>query len=388
MPAVEDPGRTRLAEVAAVFGRLGWVAFGGPASHVALMEREVVRRRRWLGAEEFGELFAACNLVPGPASTQLALLLGKRRAGWAGMALTALLFIGPAVLCMLALGELYLHLAARRQVAAALLGVDAAVVAILARAVVDLSRLGLRRPPTALIGAAACVAGVQGVSPVPVLVVGAAAAVLLLEPAAVRRALRGGHRRGGGRVRGVLLVAGPSGGAGSLLPLALTFLKIGAIAFGSGYVLLPLLHAELVGGRFGLTDHQIADAFGVAQATPGPVFATAAFLGVQVAGVPGGLVAAVAVFAPSVLYVNVVDVVAGAVRTRPAARAALNGALAAAVGLIAAAGLTLARTALTGAVEVGVAAVALLLLWVRPTAQPLAILGGAVAGVAAMLPPP
>jgi chromate transporter len=211
--------------------------------------------------------------------------------------------------------------------------------------------------------------------------------VLLLEPAAVRRALRGGHGPGG-RTRGLLLVAAPAGGAGTLLPLALGFLKIGAIAFGSGYVLLPLLHAELVGGRFGLTDHQIADAFGVAQATPGPVFALAAFLGVQVAGIPGGLVAALGVFAPSVLYVNVVDVVAGAVRTRPAARAALNGALAAAVGLIAAAGLTLARTALAGAVEVGVAAVALLLLWVRPTAQPLAILGGAVAGVAAMLPPP
>jgi chromate transporter len=388
MPAVEETRRSRLAGVAAVFGRLGWVAFGGPASHVALMEREVVRRRRWLGAEEFGELFAACNLVPGPSSTQLALLLGKRRAGWAGMGLTALLFIGPAVLCMLALGELYLHVAARRQVAAALLGIDAAVVAILVRAVVDLSRLGLRRPQTVLIGAAACLAGVQGVSPFPVLAGAAAAGVLLLEPAAVTRALRGGCGPGGGRARGLLLAAAPAGGAGTLLPLALGFLKIGAIAFGSGYVLLPLLHAELVGGRFGLTDHQIADAFGVAQATPGPVFALAAFLGVQVAGIPGGLVAAAAVFAPSVLYVNVVDVVAGAVHTRPAARAALNGALAAAVGLIAAAGVTLGRTALTGVVEVGVAVLALALLTVRPTAQPLAILAGAAVGAAAMLPPP
>jgi chromate transporter len=387
MPAVEETGRARLAEVAAVFGRLGWVTFGGPAVHVALMEREAVRRRRWLGDEEFGELFAACNLVPGPASTQLALLLGRRRAGWAGMGLTGLLFIGPAVLCMLALGELYLHVAARRQVAAALLGIDAAVVAILARAVVDLSRLGLRRPRTAVIGAASCVAGVGGVSPILVLAGAVAAGALLLEPAALSRALRGG-RGPGGRARGLLLVAPAGAGAATLLPLALSFLKIGAIALGSGYVLLPLLHAELVGGRFGLTDHQIADAFGVAQATPGPVFALAAFLGVQVAGIPGGLVAAVAIFAPSALYVSVVDLVAGAVRTRPAARAALNGALAAAVGLIAAAGLTLGRTALTGVVEVGVAVLALVLLTLRPTAQPLAILAGAAAGVAAMLPPP
>jgi len=383
---VDATRRARLGEVAAVFGRLGWVAFGGPASHVALMEREVVRRRRWLGAEEFGELFAACNLVPGPASTQLALLLGRRRAGWAGLGLAALLFIGPAVLCMLALGELALHLGGRRQVAALLLGVDAAVVAILVRAVVDLSRLGLRRGWTALIGAAACLAGTLGAGPVVVLAGGAAAGVLLLEPAAISRTLRGGG--GGGRAPAALLVAGPAVGSGVLAPLALAFLKIGAVAVGSGYVLLPLLHAELVGSRFGLTDHQIADAFGVSQATPGPVFATAAYLGVQVAGIPGGLLAAAAIFAPSLVYVPAVDAAATAIRTRPAARAALTGVLAAAVGLIAAAALSLARTALTGVAEVTGAAVALALLLVRPTAQPAAILTGALAGLASLLPPP
>ncbi|HEV7467502.1 MAG TPA: chromate efflux transporter [Candidatus Dormibacteraeota bacterium] len=378
---MEDGRGSRLAEVAAVFGRLGWTAFGGPASHVALMEREVVRRRHWLDESRFGELFAACNLVPGPASTQLALLIGKLRAGWAGMALAALLFIGPAVLCMLALGELYLHLAGRRQIAAALLGVDAAVVAILVRAILDLSRLGLRRWQTALIGAAGCAASLLGASPIPILAAAGGAGVLLIEPGAVTRVFgTAGAPRG--RVRGLLLAAAPSGGAGTLLPLALAFLKIGALAFGSGYVLLPLLHAELVGGRFGLTDHQIADAFGVAQATPGPVFATAAFLGVQVAGIPGGVVAALAVFAPSAVYVQVAGAVAAAVPSRPAARAALHGVLAAAVGLIAAAAVTLARTALAGAAEVVGAALALLLLLVRPTAQPLAILTGAAAGLA------
>jgi chromate transporter len=380
---VDATRRARLGEVAAVFGRLGWVAFGGPATHVALMEREVVRRRHWLGAAEFGELFAACNLLPGPASTQLALLLGRRRAGWPGLALAALLFIGPAVLCMLAFGELSLHLSGHRQVAALLLGVDAAVVAILLRAIVDLSRLGLRRPQTALIGAAACLAGALGAGSLAVLAGGAVLGLVLLEPAAIRRGLGGG-----GRARVLLLTAVPAGGTGVLAPLALAFLKIGAIAFGSGYVLLPLLHSELVGGRFGLSDRQIADAFGVAQATPGPVFATAAFLGVQVAGIPGGLVAAVAIFAPSLVYVPVVDAVAGAIRTRPAARAALNGVLAAAVGLIAAAALSLARSALTGVAEVAGAVVALALLVVRPTAQPAAILAGAAAGLASLLPPP
>jgi chromate transporter len=383
---VDATRRERLGEVAAVFGRLGWVAFGGPATHVALMEREVVRRRGWLDAREFGELFAACNLVPGPGSTQLALLLGLRRAGWAGLGLVALLFIGPAVLCMLVLGELSLHLGGRRQVAALLLGIDAAVVAILVRAVVDLSRLGLRRAPTALIGAAACVAGTLGAGPAPVLAGGAAAAVLLLRPGAIARVLRAGADRG--RAGALVLATGVAGGGGSLVPLGLTFLKIGAIAFGSGYVLLPLLHSELVGGRFGLTDHQIADAFGVSQATPGPVFATAAYLGVQVAGIPGGVVAAAAIFAPSLVYVPAVSAIAALVRTRPVARAALDGVLAAAVGLIAAAALGLAHTALTGAAEVAGAAIALALLLLRPTAQPAAILVGAAAGLASLLPAP
>jgi chromate transporter len=384
IPAVDGGRRARLGEVAAVFGRLGWVAFGGPATHVALMEREVVRRRHWLDAAEFGELFAACNLVPGPASTQLALLLGRRRAGWAGLAVAALLFIGPAVLCMLVLGELSLHLGGRRQVAALLLGVDAAVVAILVRAIVDLSRLGLRGWRTAVIGVGACGAGVLGAEPILVLLAAGVVGALLLEPAAAARLIRGD----GGRARAVLLAAGPAAGNGSVLPLALAFLKIGAVSVGSGYVLLPLLQSELVGGRFGLTTQQVADAFGVAQATPGPVFATAAFLGVQVAGVSGGLVAAAAIFAPSILYVQVVDAVAVAIRTRPVARAALTGVLAAAIGLIAAATLGLARSALTGPAEVVGAAVAMLLLVVRPAAQPAAILVGAVAGLASLLPPP
>ena len=130
-----------LRSVIAVFGPLGWRAIGGPAAHGPCMEREVVRKRHWLDRAEFGRLFAACNLMPGPGSTQLALLLGLRRAGIAGMLMAALLFIGPAVLIMLGLAELYRHVGANHQVQLVLLGVDAAVVGIVARAAVDLSLL-------------------------------------------------------------------------------------------------------------------------------------------------------------------------------------------------------------------------------------------------------
>lgn len=295
-----------------------------------------MRRRRWIEAEEFGELFAACNLVPGPASTQLALLLGRRRAGWPGMALTAVLFIGPAVLVMLVLGEVYDRIAGVHPVAAALLGIDAAVVGILASAVVDLSGLGRRRLPTLLVAAAACAAGLRGLPQLAILAGGAVAGTVLLAP--------GSLRLPGARSRLPLLAALPHAGGAALPPLFLAFLKVGALAVGSGYVLLPLLHAEVAGAGLGIDDHRIADGFGVAQATTGPVFAAAAFLGVRAAGIPGGLVAAVA--------------------------------------------LTLAHGILTGVTGIAAALLALVLLRVRPGTQPLAVLLGAVVGLAALLPPP
>jgi chromate transporter len=381
---VPDARKTHdLRSVAAVFAPLGWRAIGGPAVHVALMEREIVRKRHWLERSEFARLFAACNLVPGPSSTQLALLLGLRRAGVAGMLLTALLFIGPAVLVMLGLAELYIHFGSSAQVQLVLLGIDAAVVGIVARAAVDLSALGRRGIVELGIAAAALAAGLLGVNPLAVL---AGGGVLAYCGWLLRNAIDEQHAGSGRVTSGIPWLAaihGPTLAAG-LLPLSLTFLKIGAVAFGSGYVLLPFLHADLVGGTFHLTERQVADAFALSQVTPGPVYAVAAFLGVQIAGISGGVLAAVAIFAPSLIYAPLVSVVMRVTQTRPWLRAALDGVVVAAVGLIASACVSLAAVAFVGPIEVVIAILvfALLLRW--PRAQPWGVVIGVLGGLLIM----
>jgi chromate transporter len=366
--------------VVSVFAPLGWRAIGGPAAHVALMDREVVRKRHWLDRDEFGRLFAACNLMPGPGSTQLALVLGLRRAGIAGMLLAALLFIGPAVLIMLGLSEVYLHVGANHQVQLVLLGVDAAVVGIVARAAVDLAALGKRSILDVAIACAALATGIVGVDPLAVLAGGGIVAYCAW---IVRTVMRGRAGASGGmRATAPWLAAihAPAMAAG-LLPLGLTFLKIGALAFGSGYVLLPLLHADFVGGTFHLSERQVADAFAISQVTPGPVFAVAAFLGVQIAGVPGGIVAAVAIFAPSLVFAPLLSVVMRVTEAQPGLRAALDGVVVAAVGLIASACVTLGRAAFAGPVEIATAIVVFAMLWRWPRGQPLAVILGMLGGL-------
>jgi len=372
--------------VAAVFGRLGWRSFGGPAVHVALMRREVVQRRRWLGEAEFASLYAACNLLPGPGSTQLALLLGRRRAGWPGLALAAVLFIGPAVVVMLAVGELDRAVGTGTRVARALLGVEAAVVGVVARAALDLGGLVSRGARSVLLVAGAAVAGVAHLDP-----------LLILGGALATGVVTGAAGRAGGRARTdpasrtpLALLTAPAHAlsASGLLGLGLTFLKIGAVAFGSGYVLLPFLHDSMTGPPFGLSDHQIADAFAASQATPGPVFAVAAFLGDVAGGPAGGVLAAVAIFLPSLVYVPLINLVVRLVEHRPAVRAALDAVLAAVVGLVAAACVDLGRAAFRGGPEVLIAVVAFALLLRWPRAQPVAVVAGAAGGLALALVSP
>jgi chromate transporter len=376
-----------LRSVVAVFAPLGWRAIGGPAAHVALLEREVVRRRHWIDRDDFSRLFAACMLMPGPGSTQLALLLGLRRAGIAGMLLAALLFIGPAVLIMLGLAEVYLHVGANHQVQLVLLGVDAAVVGIVARATVDLAALGKRSVMDIAIACAALAAGIIGVNPIAVLAGGGVVAYCAW---IVRNLMRGRAGATGGigaSAPWLAAIHAPAMAAG-LLPLGLTFLKIGALAFGSGYVLLPLLHADFVGGTFHLSERQVADAFAISQVTPGPVFAVAAFLGVQIAGIPGGIVAAVAIFAPSLVLAPLASLVIRATEAQPGLRVALDGVVVAALGLIASACVTLGRAAFAGPVEIATALVVFATLWRWPRAQPLGVVAGVLGGLVVLATAP
>jgi chromate transporter len=364
-----------VKEVAWVFLKLGLAAFGGPAAHVALMRRELVERRRWLDDGEFQRMFAACNLVPGPSSTELAIFLGYRRAGWRALLLAGGLFILPAMLVMLAVAWAYDRFGSMPVLAHVLYGIRPVVVGIVAWAILDLGRRMVRRWLLAAVAVAVGALFLVGLNPV---------VLLLLGGAVVAGAAAPGQR--GPRVGVLSLAALPA----SLLPhldrlpvLALTFLKIGLVSFGSGYVLLAFLRADFVVGLHWLNDRQLVDAVALGQATPGPVFTTATFLGYLFAGVPGALAATVAIFLPGFVIVPFLDRIVAAVQSRPWAQAFVDGANAAAIGLIGAVTAQLARSSVVDPLTAALAAIALAVVLRWPLSSPALVGAGAVVGLAA-----
>ena len=360
------------------FLRLGSVGFGGPAAHLALFRQRFVRELGWLDEQAFLDLIGAANLLPGPTSTEVALGIGRRRAGMLGLLAAGLGFIGPAVLAVLLLAVGYERFGSRPEIGWVLYGIQPVVVAVVAVAVAGLAPTALRGPATFAIAAAAAAAILIGVDPLLV-VAGAVVAGI---------ALAGARRSGEARrwlasfVPWFPLGPGslPAGlfAATSLAGHGLVFLKIGLFSFGSGYVLLAFLRSDLVGPGL-LTDRQLLDAVAVGQVTPGPVYTTATFIGYLLLGVPGALVATVAIFLPAFVGVALIHPFLGRVRASPAAAAFLDAINAASLGLIAAVTVQLGRGTLIDGVTVVLAAAALLVLlrW-RQAAVPLLIGGGVV----------
>ena len=360
----------RLRELLIVFGTLGGIGFGGPAAHIALMRREVVARRRWLSDQQLLDLVGVANLIPGPNSTEMAMLVGRLRAGGAGLVVAGLAFILPAVAIVLALAWAYVAYGATPAGEALLYGVKPVIVAIVAAALVAFGRTALAGPLR--IGVALAVAGLW-VSGVNELVLLAAGAVVV----AVAR-LGTGHPWAA--VGLVLPVATATTAASvNLLTLAAVFLKAGGLLYGSGYVLLAFLRGDLVDRLGWLTDAQLLDAVAIGQVTPGPLFTTATFVGYVLAGVPGAAVATVAVFLPGFLLVALIGPIAERLRDRPITAALLDGLNAAAVGLMAAVSIQLGvgalRDPLTVAIAVGAGAA---LLSGRVSSVVLVMAGGAL----------
>ena len=279
------PGRHGLSELARVFLKLGVVGFGGPAAHIAMMEDEVVRRRGWLSRERFLDLVGATNLIPGPNSTEMAIHVGHARAGWPGLVVAGVSFITPAVLIVLGCAWAYVRFGALPAAGGLLYGVKPVIIAVVVQALWGLGRAATRTRAVAAAGLVSLVAVAAGVHELLVLL----AAGLVL--AAARWA---GEARAARTAPGLLplvpLVAG-AGGVGAapfgLGPLFLFFLKVGSVLFGSGYVLLAFLRADLVERWGWLSEAQLLDAVAVGQFTPGPVFTTATFIGYLLGGLPG-----------------------------------------------------------------------------------------------------
>jgi chromate transporter len=282
-----------LLGLARLFSRLGSTAFGGPAAHIALMEDECVIRRRWLTHERFLDLIAATNLIPGPNSTEMALHIGYLRAGLPGMAVAGVCFILPAALSTLALAWVYTAYGALPEAQGALQGVKAAMLAVVVHALWRLGRASVKGPWEALLAGASLAAAALGVNELTVLFSAGF--------------LAAGARGTGRGAKAVLLplLGVPAAAAVPFSQGALfgIFLKIGAVLFGSGYVLLAFLQAELVERRGWMTAGQLLDAVAVGQVTPGPVFSTATFIGFVLGGVRGAGLATLGIFLPAFVLV-------------------------------------------------------------------------------------
>jgi chromate transporter len=340
----EATPRAKLSELALVFLRLGFTAFGGPAAHIAIMENEFVRRRPWLSSERFLDLLGAANLIPGPSSTELAIFIGYEQAGWLGLMIGGMCFILPAALMVTVLAWAYVRFGAIPQVAGILYGIKPVVIAVVAQALWGLAPKAIKKSFwLGALGLLACVAFALDAGALLVLLGGGVASVLASRLAnrkdavhALAPSILGGLAAGGASVVAPM----------SLVALFLTFLKVGAVVFGSGYVLLAFLQADLVDRLHWLTEAQLLDAVAVGQVTPGPVFTTATFIGYVIARGWGAVLATVGIFLPGFVLVALTRPLIARVRRSPIASAFLDGVNVSALALMAVVTVQLARSAL------------------------------------------
>ncbi len=361
------PGSNRLVEVVRLFLRLGFTAFGGPVAHIAMMRQEVVQRRAWLSDDSFVDLLGIINLIPGPNSTQLAIYLGYLRAGPAGLIAAGVCFIGPAMLIVMTLAWLYVSYGTLPEVGGLLYGIKAIVIAIIAQALWGLCRTVLKGPLPIILALIVMLLYLLGVNGL-LLFAGAGLFFGL-----VRWTERGQRERKKGRQKTLSLAFPllPGGLYGlpntwyrfaaqgipeamlaatpvSLLTLFLTFLKIGATLYGSGYVILAFLRGDFVQGLGWLNERQLLDAISIGQFTPGPVFTTATFIGYLVKGWQGALVATLGIFLPSFLLIAIIHPLAGTLRRTFWTAAILDGINIAALALMCGVLLQLGQNALLG----------------------------------------
>lgn len=367
----------RWLEVGGVFLKLGLTSFGGPAAHTAMMHDEVVTRRGWVGDAEFLDLVAATNLLPGPNSTEMAIHLGRRRAGWPGFIAGGLGFILPAMLIVLALSALYVRAGSTPEAGWLLYGVKPVVIAILVQALFKLGRKAIRSGWSLAVGLAATAAYFAPVNEVLILLLGGA----VLMAAANWRRLRAAPPAS---LLVPLTTLTPGALAAvpfSLSLMFLTFFKIGAVLYGSGYVLFAFLNADFVDRLGWITQQQLVDAIAIGQVTPGPLFTSATFIGYLLGGTPGALLATLGIFLPSFLIVAFAGPLIPRLQSSPWTRSFLDGVVAASLGLMAAVTLDLGRAALTDLPTVLTAVVALVLLLRFKVNSSWLIVGGAIVGV-------
>jgi len=374
---MEQASPGRLREVIALFLRLGFTAFGGPAAHIAILRDEVVRRRRWLDDQAFLDLLGATNLIPGPNSTEMTIHLGYLRAGWPGLIAGGVCFVLPATLIVMGLAWAYTRYGSTPVAASLMYGIKPVVIGLILNALWALGRRAVKGWLTGAVGVAVLVLYFLGLNEIALLFAGGLVVMLAVNrrrlskipPLAVSFPLLG-------------LAAPAIAAAGFSLPiLFVTCLKIGAVLYGSGYVLLAFLRADFVTRLGWLTDQQLLDAIAVGQVTPGPLFTSATFIGYLLGGVPGALLATLGIFLPSFLFVAASNPLIPVLRRSPWFGALLDGVNVASLGLIAAVTLQVGRASLIDWPTILLALVATLVLLRYKVNSTWLVLAGGIAGI-------
>src|SRR5688572_7671624 len=347
-----------------------------------MMEDEVVRRRRWLTHDEFLDLLGATNLIPGPNSTELAIHIGHRQAGWPGLLVAGVSFILPAVLIVGAFAWAYVRYGSLPEVAGVLYGVKPVIIAIVLQALWSLGRAAIKTKFLAFVAAAAVVLTFLRLHELLVLF-GAGVIVGLARITA--RQIRSGRNFllpiSSSPVALFLQASTATAAPFALWPLFLFFLKVGAVLYGSGYVLLAFIRADLVERWHWLTETQLLDAIAVGQVTPGPVFTTATFIGYVLGGTQGALVATVGIFLPAFFFVAVSGPLVPRIRKSPVAGAFLDGVNAAALALMLVVTYELSRAALVDLKTIILALVSAAILFRFRVNSAWLVLGGGIAGL-------
>ncbi len=371
--AVVAPPLTHLARF---FLKLGTFAFGGPAGHIAMMEDELVRRRRWVTPEEFLDLLAVSNLLPGPSSTELAIFIGYRLRGLAGLVIAGVCFILPAFLMVGALAWAYVRYGSLPAIAGLLYGIKPVVIAIVLQALWRLGKSAVKTRVLAVLGMLALAACFLGASPLSVLFGTAVVAAAMF---AIRQ------RTGGRPMAGIwfpsLPIAASTSTIAGLGSIFLVFLKLGCVVFGSGYVLLAFLRADLVVNRNWLSESQLLDSVAVGQLTPGPVFTAATFIGYILAGPKGAVVATAGIFAPAFAFVAAAGPLVWKIRTSKIAGTFLDGLNVASLALMAFVTYQLAKSALIDRTTLSMAVISMFLLLTIRINSAWVVLAGAAVGV-------
>ena len=369
-------GKTGLKELAGLFTKLGFTAFGGPAAHIAMMQKEVVDKRQWMDHQHFLDLIGTVNLIPGPNSTEMAIHIGYERAGWKGLLVAGCCFIIPAVLITGVIAWLYQLYGRVPQVQPFIYGIKPSIIAIILAAVFPLANKALKKVELWTIGVLALGASLAGLNEI-VVMFAAGLVVLLLQL----------MRRPAKTVKSyflLLMMDIPLFSAANVR-IFLVFLKIGAILYGSGYVLFAFLDSELVAKGL-LSRTQLVDAIAVGQFTPGPVFSSVTFIGWQMNGLSGAVMATVAVFLPSFVFVALLNPLIPRMRRSPLFSAFLDGVNAASIAIIVTVCIAFARETVTDWRTILIAGLSLVVTFgFRQVNTVFVVLGSSIAGYLLLL---